>query len=86
MNEYRNGRTPNPDVMCNQEIKFNAFLDYAPAGCRLYRHGALCRSDGEGWTVHYLVKGADKNKDQSYFLARITEKSIVKDNFSACKH
>ncbi len=81
LNEYRNGRTPNPDVMCNQEIKFNAFLDYALKLDADYiamgHYAGVMEKDGR----YYLVKGADKNKDQSYFLARITEKALSKTIF-----
>ncbi len=64
----KKGRTPNPDVMCNQEIKFNAFLDYAlklEADYIAMGHYAQVKEiDGE----YYLLRGKDKNKDQSYFF------------------
>jgi tRNA-specific 2-thiouridylase len=74
--EYRSGRTPNPDVLCNREIKFKAFLDYA------YSLGADCIATGhyvqrvdEG-SRSYLHKGVDVNKDQTYFLCEITEENV----------
>ncbi|MEM6583576.1 MAG: tRNA 2-thiouridine(34) synthase MnmA [Pseudomonadota bacterium] len=66
--EYRAGRTPNPDVLCNREIKFRAFLDYAimlGADCIATGHYARRGSDSGRGT---LLKGVDHNKDQSYFL------------------
>jgi tRNA-uridine 2-sulfurtransferase len=70
--EYQAGRTPNPDVMCNQEIKFNLFLHTALAdGADLVATGHYARvKDGE------LYTGLDKNKDQSYFLYRITREAL----------
>ncbi len=72
--EYEAGRTPNPDIMCNQEIKFKLFLDTALAdGADMIATGHYSRiSDGQ------LLSGLDKNKDQSYFLYRVTEKSLQK--------
>ena len=74
--EYRSGRTPNPDVLCNREIKFKAFLDYA------HSLGADCIATGhyvqrvDEDSRSYLHKGADANKDQTYFLCEITEQNI----------
>ncbi|MDD4080631.1 MAG: tRNA 2-thiouridine(34) synthase MnmA [Eubacteriales bacterium] len=63
--EYRQGRTPNPDVLCNREIKFGAFLDYAlKLDADYMATGHFVRRDAAG----NLYKGADTNKDQSYFL------------------
>lgn len=81
LNEYKAGRTPNPDVMCNQEIKFNAFLDYAlkiDADYIAMGHYAQVREqDGK----FLLVKGYDENKDQTYFLSRINQKALKKTLF-----
>ena len=70
--EYRSGRTPNPDIMCNQEVKFKLFLQAALAdGADLIATGHYARiQKGQLWT------GLDTNKDQSYFLYRITEDAL----------
>lgn len=71
LDEYKNGRTPNPDVMCNKEIKFKAFLDYALSiGAEYVATGHYARiveQDGQKW----LLRGKDNNKDQTYFLHQI---------------
>lgn len=71
LDEYNKGRTPNPDVMCNQEIKFNAFLDYALKLDADYiaagHYARVEERDGK----FYLLRGVDNNKDQTYFLSRI---------------
>ncbi|MEX2523946.1 MAG: tRNA 2-thiouridine(34) synthase MnmA [Gammaproteobacteria bacterium] len=76
LDEYRNGRTPNPDVLCNQEVKFRAFLDEAlKLGADRIATGHYARidcSDGR----YILKKGVDGNKDQSYFLCRLTQKQL----------
>ncbi|MCR2044105.1 tRNA 2-thiouridine(34) synthase MnmA [Anaerosalibacter massiliensis] len=81
LNEYNKGRTPNPDVMCNQEIKFNAFLDYALKLDADYiamgHYAQVEKKDGK----YYLLRGKDKNKDQSYFLARIGQKALSRTIF-----
>ncbi len=65
LKEYRAGRTPNPDVLCNREIKFRAFLDFAMSlGAARMATGHFVRTDGEG----RLLRGTDPGKDQSYFL------------------
>lgn len=71
---YKAGLTPNPDVMCNQEVKFRLFLDTALSdGADLIATGHYARlSDGR------LLAGLDKNKDQSYFLYRVTEQALRK--------
>ena len=71
--EYQAGRTPNPDVMCNQEIKFKLFLEAAREdGAELIATGHYARvKNGELWT------GVDKNKDQSYFLYRVTAEALA---------
>ena len=72
--EYQAGRTPNPDVMCNQEVKFKLFLDAALAdGADMTATGHYARAqDGR------LLTGVDANKDQSYFLYRVTEPALRK--------
>lgn len=81
LDEYNKGRTPNPDVMCNQEIKFNAFLDYAlqlDADYIAMGHYAQVEErDGD----YYLLRGKDNNKDQSYFLSRIEQNALSKTIF-----
>lgn len=81
LREYRSGRTPNPDVMCNAEIKFNAFLDYAldlDADKIAMGHYAQVKEE-EG--IYYLLRGADQNKDQSYFLSRLNQRALSKTLF-----
>lgn len=70
LDEYRVGRTPNPDILCNREIKFRAFLDHARAlGADLIATGHYARvTHGTDDTPTRLLKGIDANKDQSYFL------------------
>lgn len=72
--EYQAGRTPNPDIMCNQEVKFKLFLDAAVEdGADMIATGHYSRiKDGK------LFTGLDKNKDQSYFLYRVTEEALQK--------
>ncbi|MDD4412188.1 MAG: tRNA 2-thiouridine(34) synthase MnmA [Patescibacteria group bacterium] len=76
--EYENGRTPNPDVLCNREIKFKLFLDRALAlGADFVATGHYARikeSDGQ----FQLLKGLDANKDQSYFLCALTQTELAK--------
>ncbi len=81
LDEYNKGRTPNPDVMCNQEIKFNAFLDYAlnlEADYIAMGHYARVKEENGEYS---LLRGIDKNKDQSYFLSRIGQKALSKTIF-----
>jgi len=75
--EYEAGRTPNPDIMCNQEIKFKLFLDTALAdGAEFVATGHYAKtSDGK------LLKAVDANKDQTYFLYRVTEAALRKTLF-----
>ncbi len=79
--EYRAGRTPNPDVLCNAEIKFRAFLDHAlalGADCIATGHYAQVREyDG----LYQLLKAEDGTKDQSYFLYRLTQGQLAKTLF-----
>ena len=71
LKEYSAGRTPNPDVLCNAEIKFKCFLDYAiEQGADIIATGHYARKEVRNG-VHYLLKGLDQNKDQSYFLYRL---------------
>ncbi len=81
LKELKNGRTPNPDVMCNTEIKFKAFLDYAlslDADYIAMGHYANVEKIGDKFV---LKRGLDENKDQSYFLARITSEALSKTLF-----
>ncbi|WP_406243475.1 tRNA 2-thiouridine(34) synthase MnmA [Tissierella carlieri] len=81
LDEYKKGRTPNPDVMCNQEIKFNAFLDYAlnlEGDYIAMGHYAQVEERNNGY---YLIRGKDNNKDQTYFLSRIGQKALSKTLF-----
>ena len=81
LREYRAGRTPNPDVLCNAEIKFKAFLDHAvERGAELIATGHYARVrtlDG----AFQLLKGLDPLKDQSYFLHRLTQAQLAKTLF-----
>ena len=79
--EYKAGRTPNPDILCNREIKFKAFLDYALSlGADLIATGHYVRRrDIDGRTE--LLKGLDPNKDQSYFLHAVGGEQIAKTLF-----
>ena len=78
LNEYRAGRTPNPDVLCNRELKFKAFLDFAmKAGAEKMATGHFVLTDEEG----HLIRGADGDKDQSYFLYMIHREQLKKAMF-----
>ena len=81
LEEYKAGRTPNPDILCNREIKFKAFLDYAMIlGADLIATGHYVRRrDIDGRTE--LLKGLDPNKDQSYFLHAVGGEQIAKTLF-----
>lgn len=80
--EYRAGRTPNPDILCNKEIKFKAFLDYAAEdlGADYIATGHYVRKREQNGKVE-LLRGLDKNKDQSYFLYTLSEAQISKSLF-----
>jgi tRNA-specific 2-thiouridylase len=74
--EYRAGRTPNPDILCNQEIKFRAFLDFAlDLGADWIATGHYARVAGDA-NQRQLLKGLDDNKDQSYFLYRLDQRAL----------
>lgn len=81
LEEYRAGRTPNPDVLCNQEVKFKAFLDAAlKLGAERIATGhyaRIARSNQE----YLLEKGVDQNKDQSYFLCRLNQEQLSRSLF-----
>lgn len=82
LDEYKKGRTPNPDVMCNKEIKFKAFLDYAVelgADYVATGHYARVRRDQNGIT--HLLRGVDSNKDQTYFLNQLSQDQLSKVMF-----
>ncbi|PKM04882.1 MAG: tRNA 2-thiouridine(34) synthase MnmA [Gammaproteobacteria bacterium HGW-Gammaproteobacteria-6] len=81
LEEYKAGRTPNPDILCNREIKFKAFLDYAlHLGADLIATGHYCRrADQDGQTL--LLRGVDNNKDQSYFLHAVAGEQIARTLF-----
>ncbi|NLF26487.1 MAG: tRNA 2-thiouridine(34) synthase MnmA [Clostridiales bacterium] len=81
LDEYRRGRTPNPDVLCNREIKFSAFLDFAEklgADRLATGHFARIGRDGDEYT---LLRSADENKDQTYFLYMIPQRALSKALF-----
>jgi tRNA-specific 2-thiouridylase len=84
--EYEKGRTPNPDVLCNREIKFDAFLNCAKKlGADYVATGHYCRKETfegpDGRTVHRILAGADPNKDQSYFLCQLTQDQLSQAMF-----
>ncbi|MFW1676352.1 tRNA 2-thiouridine(34) synthase MnmA [Pontibacter sp. JAM-7] len=79
--EYKAGRTPNPDILCNREIKFKAFLEYAKAlGADLIATGHYVRR-GEHNRHACLLKGLDNNKDQSYFLHQVGSEELAQTLF-----
>lgn len=81
LHEYGAGRTPNPDVLCNREIKFKAFLDYATdLGADLIATGHYVRTASKDGATQ-LLKGLDDNKDQSYFLCEVNEPSLSRSLF-----
>ena len=83
--EYSKGRTPNPDVLCNREIKFDVFMDIAlNLGADYVATGHYCRKDTEiihGKPVYKLLAGKDVNKDQSYFLCQLSQEQLTKALF-----
>lgn len=75
--EYAAGRTPNPDVLCNREIKFDLFRKAAhQIGADAVATGHYCRRDTTSNGIHRLLAGADPNKDQSYFLCQVTQEQL----------
>jgi len=81
LHEYKAGRTPNPDILCNREIKFKAFLDYAKVlGADFIATGHYVRRKDENDRT-YLLRGLDNNKDQSYFLHAVGEEEIKQTLF-----
>lgn len=79
--EYSKGRTPNPDVLCNREIKFDAFLQTArKLGADMVATGHYCRkdeiTDENGNKIYRIFEGSDPNKDQSYFLCQLTQEQL----------
>ncbi len=83
--EYEAGRTPNPDVLCNREIKFDVFLKAAEElGADFVATGHYCRKDtidSPHGSFHRLLAGIDNNKDQSYFLCQVTQEQLAKAMF-----
>jgi tRNA-specific 2-thiouridylase len=84
-NEYKNGRTPNPDILCNREIKFDVFLKIALSlGADYVATGHYCRKDSvENSTpkLYKLLSGVDTNKDQSYFLCQLSQAQLSRTLF-----
>ncbi|MCI4443208.1 MAG: tRNA 2-thiouridine(34) synthase MnmA [Lentimicrobium sp.] len=84
-NEYEKGRTPNPDVLCNREIKFDVFMKIALSlGADYVATGHYCRKgeiEVNGEKVYQLLAGADNNKDQSYFLCQLSQEQLAKSLF-----
>lgn len=84
-NEYEKGRTPNPDVLCNREIKFDVFMKIALSlGADYVATGHYCRKseiEVDGKPVYQLLSGVDTNKDQSYFLCQLSQEQLAKSLF-----
>ena len=84
-NEYENGRTPNPDVICNREIKFDVFLEIALGlGADYIATGHYCqvnKINKDDKEIYRLIAGADEKKDQSYFLCQLNQKQLSKAIF-----
>tara|TARA_A100000171_G_scaffold52224_1_gene69649 strand:+ start:38336 stop:39538 length:1203 start_codon:yes stop_codon:yes gene_type:complete len=87
--EYKMGRTPNPDVLCNREIKFDVFMKIALSlGADFVATGHYCRTSttlgkqhGIAKEIHHLLAGKDPNKDQSYFLCQLSQEQLAKTLF-----
>ncbi len=84
-NEYKNGRTPNPDILCNKEIKFSLFLEIAmQLGAEAVATGHYARKSSfikDDKTIYQLLAGKDTNKDQSYFLCQLNQYQLSKALF-----
>lgn len=81
LDEYKAGRTPNPDILCNREIKFKVFLEYAQLlGADFIATGHYARRENRD-NKTYLLKGLDNNKDQSYFLHAVGSQEFAKTLF-----
>ncbi len=84
-NEYEKGRTPNPDVLCNREIKFDVFMKIALSlGADYVATGHYCRKgeiEVNKKPVYQLLAGVDSNKDQSYFLCQLSQEQLAKSLF-----
>ena len=84
-NEYERGRTPNPDVLCNREIKFDVFMKIAlELGADYVATGHYCRKgtiNKDGKVIYQLLTGKDDNKDQSYFLCQLSQDQLAKSLF-----
>ena len=82
VNGYESGVTPNPDILCNREIKFGAFLDIAvEEGFDAVATGHYCRKRENADGTHDIIEGSDKNKDQSYFLAMLQQEQVQRALF-----
>ncbi|MBO0474652.1 tRNA 2-thiouridine(34) synthase MnmA [Enterococcus ureasiticus] len=82
LSEYRLGRTPNPDVMCNKEIKFKAFLDYAmQLGADYVATGHYAQVERKEDGSVRMLRGVDNNKDQTYFLSQLSQAQLAKTMF-----
>lgn len=84
--EYERGRTPNPDILCNREVKFDLFLKKAmDLGADFVATGHYCQKkttvNSNGEETYHLIAGADKNKDQSYFLCQVNQEQLSKALF-----
>ncbi|MBQ6954032.1 MAG: tRNA 2-thiouridine(34) synthase MnmA [Bacteroidales bacterium] len=80
--EYARGRTPNPDVLCNREIKFDAFLEVAlKYGADYVATGHYCRKEESPEGEHRILEGTDPNKDQTYFLCQLSQEQLSKALF-----
>ncbi|VTU58854.1 tRNA(5-methylaminomethyl-2-thiouridine)-methyltransferase [Lactobacillus backii] [Dolosigranulum pigrum] len=82
LDEYKKGRTPNPDVICNKEIKFKAFLDYAmDLGADYVATGHYARVERDDDGMVHMLRGVDSNKDQTYFLNQLSQDQLQRVMF-----